>query len=298
MTTRPAIPVLLLLAGGLLAGTFLPNRVQAQATESADALVGTWTGTLETDASVYESALRLQRGEGGEPIALFFVIDGFGTPRWTASSVRAKGDSLVFEIPSVGLRFEGMQTADGSALEGTMSTITGKYPLRLSPAPDSLADSLPQPPEAQRPEANPADVESPEAIVDASFAALSVPEGEEPDLGRFRSLFLPDAQVTVTFHGDETSHYGTGSVDEYVDKEVEGLEGTHEQAVHTVVERYGDIAHVFATYEARQSADDPEPIARGIDSFQLWYDGSRWWIVNVMGHGESEDTPLPERYEN
>jgi hypothetical protein len=45
-----------------------------------------------------------------------------------------------------------------------------------------------------------------------------------------------------------------------------------------------------------KSAEGPEPVDQGINSFQLWHDGDRWWIVNLMWHEEWEDASIPERY--
>jgi hypothetical protein len=35
---------------------------------------------------------------------------------------------------------------------------------------------------------------------------------------------------------------------------------------------------------------------RGINSFQLFYDGNRWWIVNIFWQQESAQDPIPEEY--
>ena len=72
--------------------------------------------------------------------------------------------------------------------------------------------------------------------------------------------------------------------------------GFYETEVHRVEERFGNISHVFSTYESRRNPNDSEPFMRGINSIQLLYDGKRWWIVNVMWQHESEEYPLPAKY--
>ena len=72
--------------------------------------------------------------------------------------------------------------------------------------------------------------------------------------------------------------------------------GFFEVEVGRVLESFGQIAHLFSTYESRSTADDPEPFARGINSFQLMNDGSRWWVVSVMWDSERPDNPIPDRY--
>lgn len=148
-----------------------------------------------------------------------------------------------------------------------------------------------------RPRANPEDVASPEAIVAALFEALSGPP-DERDLDRFRSLFHPEAQGVPTGRPDgEATSVVYSSIEEYTAdfQKQNADQPVYERLVHTVTERFGDIAHVWATYETRPSPD-AEPELRGIDSFQLWYDGDRWWVMHVIAHPEREGAPLPERY--
>jgi hypothetical protein len=35
---------------------------------------------------------------------------------------------------------------------------------------------------------------------------------------------------------------------------------------------------------------------RGINSIQLFNDGTRWWIITIYWQHESPDDPLPEKY--
>ncbi len=48
------------------------------------------------------------------------------------------------------------------------------------------------------------------------------------------------------------------------------------------------------TVLAQSSA--PEPFARGINSFQLWNDGNRWWVITIFWEGESPGNPIPAKY--
>jgi hypothetical protein len=88
------------------------------------------------------------------------------------------------------------------------------------------------------------------------------------------------------------------TTDQYVEGAGQSPEanGFHEVEINRVVEQYGVIAHVFSTYESRRLASDPEPFARGINSFQLMNDGSRWWVVSIFWLGEGPDHPIPAKY--
>ena len=54
--------------------------------------------------------------------------------------------------------------------------------------------------------------------------------------------------------------------------------------------------HVFSTYESRHAPDDARPFQRGINSIQLYTDGARWYVLNLVWRGEDDKLQLPERY--
>ena len=72
--------------------------------------------------------------------------------------------------------------------------------------------------------------------------------------------------------------------------------GFAEREASRKTERYCNIMQVFSTYESRHDAKDEKPFARGINSFQLYYDGTRWWIVTIMWQEETPDNPLPKEF--
>ena len=92
--------------------------------------------------------------------------------------------------------------------------------------------------------------------------------------------------------------YRVMDVDSYIKASGTYLEthGFFEREVSRVVEQFGQIAHVFSTYESRHKAEDAKPFMRGINSIQLMNDGKRWWIVSVYWEGERPDNPLPAKY--
>ena len=73
-------------------------------------------------------------------------------------------------------------------------------------------------------------------------------------------------------------------------------EGFFEREVARRTEAFGNIAHLFSTYESRHAKDDAKPFQRGINSIQLMNDGKRWWVVTIFWQGENEKNPLPEKY--
>jgi hypothetical protein len=87
-------------------------------------------------------------------------------------------------------------------------------------------------------------------------------------------------------------------VDGYIERSRDYLEknGFFEKEIARRTEQFGHIAHVWSTYESRHHEDDPQPFMRGINSIQLLYDDSRWWIVTVYWQHESPEDPIPEKY--
>ena len=74
-------------------------------------------------------------------------------------------------------------------------------------------------------------------------------------------------------------------------------QGFYETEIARRTEQFGRIAHVWSTYESRHDADDPAPFMRGINSFQLFNDGKRWWILSVYWQHESADAiRIPVKY--
>ena len=64
---------------------------------------------------------------------------------------------------------------------------------------------------------------------------------------------------------------------------------------YRVEERYGHVAHVFSTYESRRAPGEA-PFTRGINSFQLFWDGTRWWVVTIFWNDEQSAGPIPAQY--
>lgn len=148
-------------------------------------------------------------------------------------------------------------------------------------------------------EVDPADVESIDAIVTAVYDVISGPAGERRDWERFRSLFVDGARLIPVGRVQGGSvQTRVMSPEEYAERTGPVLEqaGFFEREIGRVTERYGRIAHLFSAYESRRTAEDAQPFARGINSFQLMHDGDRWWVVSIFWQSETPEFPIPGRY--
>ena len=161
--------------------------------------------------------------------------------------------------------------------------------------------------------ANPADVESIEAIIAAAYDSISGPAGKKRDWDRMRSLFISGARLIPTAKeaGRNDVDLAAGRVrpngglapqmldiEGFITRAEQAFEktGFYEKEVARRVERFGQIAHVWSTYESRHDPSDPVPFMRGINSIQLFNDGSRWWILSIYWHHETPQHPIPEKY--
>ncbi|EDM80331.1 hypothetical protein PPSIR1_11165 [Plesiocystis pacifica SIR-1] len=181
------------------------------------------------------------------------------------------------------------------------------------------------------PPADPHDVDSIDGIVNALYDSVSFAEGERPTWERFRSLFQPSAVMvrvnprvtrevaarsgswgrpatseTGADEGGASPHSDdqpealrVSSIDDYIARTtaaIEGgaLRGFTERELTRRTEVFADVAQVFSTYERSAEA---EGVRRGVNSMAMVKDGERWWIVSLSWTDETDDGPLPSRYQ-
>ena len=180
---------------------------------------------------------------------------------------------------------------------GLAATIQAQTP---TPSPQTSPLASPaQSPAATTPPANPADVATMDSIIAAVYDVISGPAKAERNWDRFRSLFIPGARLIPTGRrqtGEVLSRVLTP--EEYIQRSGPSLQqnGFFEREISKRVEKFGNIAHVFSTYDSKRAKEDEKPFARGINSFQLMNDGKRWWIVTIFWQAEDDKNPLPAEY--
>ncbi|HEY4271591.1 MAG TPA: hypothetical protein VGM65_06275 [Candidatus Udaeobacter sp.] len=151
------------------------------------------------------------------------------------------------------------------------------------------------------PKANHGDVESIDAIIAAAYDVISGPAGKKRDWNRERSLFYPGARLiptaSVPGRNDVAIEPQILDVESYIVRVGPLLQkGFYETEIARRTEVFGRIAHVWSTYESHHDPSDPAPFMRGINSFQLFNDGQRWWILSVYWQHETTEHPIPEKY--
>lgn len=151
---------------------------------------------------------------------------------------------------------------------------------------------------APAPAARAADVASVDAIVAALYDVISGPAGAPRDWDRMRALFAPEGKMAaVGARADGSFALRSMSVEDYIARNARHFasDGFFETELARTSDAFGQVVHVFSTYEARR-APGAAPFMRGINSIQLYSDGARWWIVSVLWRAEDARLALPGRY--
>jgi hypothetical protein len=152
---------------------------------------------------------------------------------------------------------------------------------------------------AASPAARPADVATVDGIVAALYDVISGTAGQPRDWDRMRSLFAPEGRLMAVGARPEGVYaLRAMTVEDYIARNSKAFAtmGFFEREAARSTETFGQIVHVFSTYESRHARGDAEPFQRGINSIQLYHDGKRWWIVNLLWRAEDASLRLPERY--
>lgn len=137
-----------------------------------------------------------------------------------------------------------------------------------------------------------------DGIIKAYYDVVTVKKGEKVSYQRDSCLHAPNASVGMARKGKDgkvtvklitLKQYHDAS-DAYLEKD-----GFYEKEISRKVENFGAIYHVWSTYETRNSADGPI-IERGINSIELYFDGTRFWILSWVFDEESKENPIPKKY--
>ena len=145
---------------------------------------------------------------------------------------------------------------------------------------------------------NPADVRSIDGMIKAYYEVITGPPGQPRQWSRDRTLYIRDLRfVAMGVNESGRPVANIQSHQQYVDGSDAMMvkEGFDEREIHRVTQRFGNIAHVFSTYETRRAPGGPI-IGRGINSIELFFDGDRWWIANAIWDDERPDNPIPKEY--
>jgi hypothetical protein len=138
------------------------------------------------------------------------------------------------------------------------------------------------------------DVQTEAAIINALYEVISGEPGEARDWERFKYLFAKDAFLIPTNKSTEgVFGYRKMTPDDYINFFSTRIKtGFFEKELKHELVSFGTIAHVFSTYETKETKNGPVT-NRGINSIQLFKDQNRYYIMNVFWCAESLGFTLP-----
>jgi len=144
----------------------------------------------------------------------------------------------------------------------------------------------------------PDDVSTIDGMVRAYFEVVSGPAGKDREWGRDATLYVPGIRFLI-FAEDKNGNTAVRTLthQEFVDESEADRAGKafYEREVHRIAHRAGNVVHVLSTAEQRDSPDGP-PRGRSVDSLEMYWDGSRWWITNANIWEETKAHPLPKDF--
>jgi hypothetical protein len=135
-----------------------------------------------------------------------------------------------------------------------------------------------------KPMARPSDVATLDAILHTFYETVSGSAGQPREWDRFRSLFLPEGRLMpIVSIAGERAGLRFLSTEDFIHRvdPIFATEDFWERESSRQTETFGRFAHVLSFYDSLRSPNGP-PFEKSANSIQLFNDGLRWWIVNVM----------------
>ena len=136
------------------------------------------------------------------------------------------------------------------------------------------------------------DVSSVDAIISAYYDVFS---GASTDPWQFkRDKFLHSKNAIITSFTKNGTAIQQSLEAVYVPLLSNPREDFFEVELHRITEQYGNMAHVWSTFEVRSKPNEPSKV-RGLNSVSLYYSEGRWYIGNWTTQNET-DKPIPNKY--
>lgn len=140
------------------------------------------------------------------------------------------------------------------------------------------------------------DEEDIRTVVKAIYAMISGPAGPR-DWSRHADYFHPDCrQIRTGVDEDGKPWAMLLSPEEYRENVTPFFTESafYEIELQCEVRIFGNMAHAWSSYEARQDLQTPKPERRGINSIQFYKDeGGKWRIISMIWDNERPGLELP-----
>lgn len=135
-----------------------------------------------------------------------------------------------------------------------------------------------------------------EQALDALYAVISGPAGQQRDWEAFRGMFAEGANLMVSLpQPDGPSRLLVMTAAEYVERSGAMVEetGFREREIGRRAEIFGNLVHVFSAYEGVMQTAAGERVLRGVNSVQLLRTADGWKILNLAWEQATPQNEVP-----
>ncbi|MEQ9438108.1 MAG: hypothetical protein RIG62_03640 [Cyclobacteriaceae bacterium] len=142
------------------------------------------------------------------------------------------------------------------------------------------------------------DVATIDGIMNASYEVVSGEAGVARAWERDLSLHHPKAVYSFQEEVNGELHQVSMSLQDFHQETDTMVAETafYESEINRETRVFGNIAHVWSTYETRLANNGPVA-RRGINSVQLYYSENRWWIISWTFDREKENSKIPQTFD-
>ncbi|WP_347220017.1 hypothetical protein [Chryseobacterium sp.] len=140
------------------------------------------------------------------------------------------------------------------------------------------------------------DVKTIDALMKASYEVVSGEKGAKRQWERDR--YLHHQRAVYSYFDREKQKQAILTLQEFHQATDEMVFNTafYENEINREVRVFGNIAHVWSTYETRLEKNGKVE-RRGINSIQLIFENNRWYIISWIFSGESDKNLIPKTFD-
>lgn len=142
------------------------------------------------------------------------------------------------------------------------------------------------------------DLKTLSGIISIAYHGISGEAGTSRQLEMMKTLYAPNAIIFKNTKAEGKPSREVLTLDEfYAGMKDLRRSGFFESEINREVRIFGDIAHVWSTYEIQHKANGPIA-SRGINSMQLHFNDNRWWIISWGWENESDENRIPDTFDS
>lgn len=134
---------------------------------------------------------------------------------------------------------------------------------------------------------------TPQATVSALWRAISHEAGASADVATLRRLFHDEAVIFGGQYRSDVPTFRRSSAADFIESSARvGEQAFHECEVARTLHVYDRFATAYSVVESRKDADAAAPDFVGVNSVQLYREGSQWKVVSLYYHVEKPGDPV------